>query len=91
MTQLRCAVFRGLATELEEQVNKFLESSSCQVHFVLQSETGDDITLTLIYKADSRASDDRKSAGLGTRDGHHETRHAAGSLSRSGRGLPHPA
>lgn len=56
MTELRCTVFRGLARELEEQLNKFLESNACQIHFVLQSESRDHTTLTLIYELDSRDS-----------------------------------
>jgi hypothetical protein len=49
---LRCRVFRGLPKELEEDVNKFLESTPVQIHRALQSESGDHVTLTLIYEID---------------------------------------
>ena len=47
--QLRCHVFRGLPKELEEEVNKFLEQTSCLVHHVVQSESQNHVTLTMIY------------------------------------------
>ena len=50
MNSLRCIVFRGLAKELEEEVNKFLEMTPCHVQFICQSESGDHISLTLFYE-----------------------------------------
>jgi hypothetical protein len=55
--QLRCAVFRGLPKELEEEVNKFLSSTACVVHYVSQSESGDHICLTLLYDPDGQEED----------------------------------
>jgi hypothetical protein len=46
---LRCIVVRGLAKEVEEELNKFLASySQICVHHMSQSETGDHITVTLM-------------------------------------------
>ncbi len=50
MNSLRCIVFRGLAKELEEEVNKFLEMTPCHVQFICQSESGDHISLTIFYE-----------------------------------------
>jgi hypothetical protein len=47
---LRCIVFRGLPKEVEEDMNKFLESTQVQIQQVLQSESGDHVTLTLFYE-----------------------------------------
>jgi hypothetical protein len=55
--QLRCVVFRGLPKELEEQVNKFLESTPCAIQWVVQSESPDGVSLTIFYELDS--ADDR--------------------------------
>jgi hypothetical protein len=52
MTQLRCTVFRGLPKELEEELNKFLESTPCEIQYVLQSESGDHVTVTVFYVLD---------------------------------------
>lgn len=52
MGELRCVVFRGLAKELEEQVNKFLETTPCTLHHVLQSESVDHVSLTILYEPD---------------------------------------
>ena len=52
MSQLRCTVFRGLPKELEEEVNKFLESTPAEIQHVLQSESGDHVTLTIFYVLD---------------------------------------
>ncbi len=49
---LRCMVFRGLPKEVEEDVNKFLEATSVQVCHVVQSESGDHVTLTVFYEPD---------------------------------------
>ena len=49
---LRCVVFRGLPKELEEELNKFLESTPCEIQHVLQSESGDHVTVTVFYELD---------------------------------------
>jgi hypothetical protein len=49
MIQLRCVVFRGLPKEVEEEVNKFLETTPCQIHFVTQSESGDHLSVIILY------------------------------------------
>ena len=50
MQSLRCHVFRGLPKELEEELNKFLEVTPCVVHHVVQSESANHVTLTLLYE-----------------------------------------
>jgi hypothetical protein len=50
MSQLRCRVFRGLPKEVEEEFNKFLETTPCQVRFVTQSESGDHLSVTVLYE-----------------------------------------
>ncbi len=50
MQALRCHVFRGLPKELEEEVNKFLEVTPCRVHHVVQSESQNHVTLTMVYE-----------------------------------------
>jgi hypothetical protein len=57
MAQLHCTVFRGLPKELEEDVNKFLSTHACQIHYVVQSESTDHVTLTLFYEPDTREVD----------------------------------
>jgi hypothetical protein len=52
MTHLLCKVIRGLPKEVEEEANKFLESTPCEIHHVLQSESSDHVTLTLFYQLD---------------------------------------
>ena len=52
MGQLRCIVFRGLPKELEEELNKFLESTPCEIQHVLQSESQDHVTVTIFYLLD---------------------------------------
>ena len=52
MNSLCCIVLRGLAKELEEEVNKFLEGSPVQIYQLLQSESGDHVTLTIFYEVD---------------------------------------
>ena len=52
MSQLRCHVFRGLPKEIEEEVNKFLESTPCEIQHVLQSESSDHVTLTVFFELD---------------------------------------
>ena len=58
MHQLRCRVFRGLPKELEEDVSKFLEATPCQIHYVVQSESVDHVTLTIFYDLDLPSDDD---------------------------------
>ncbi len=58
MHQLRCRVFRGLPKELEEDVSKFLEATPCQIHYVVQSESVDHVTLTIFYDQDLPSDDD---------------------------------
>ena len=50
MQPVRCRVFRGLPKELEEDVNKFLEAMPCQIVHVVQSESENHVTLTLLYE-----------------------------------------
>jgi len=50
MQALRCHGFRGLPKELEEEVTKFLEVTLCRVHHVVQSESQNHVTLTMIYE-----------------------------------------
>ena len=50
MHSLRCHVFRGLPKELEEQVNKFLEATPCLIAHVVQSESENHVTLTMLYE-----------------------------------------
>ncbi len=52
MAQLLCKVIRGLPKEVEEEANKFLESTPCEIHHVLQSESSDHVTLTIFYQLD---------------------------------------
>jgi hypothetical protein len=46
---LRCRVFRGLVKEAEEDINKFLSTHLVHVLHMAQSESGDHISVTLIY------------------------------------------
>ncbi len=50
MMQLRCLVVRGLAKEVEEDLNKFLSTSFVRIDHVSQSESGDHITITVLYE-----------------------------------------
>ncbi len=54
MSELRCVVFRGLPKELEEELNKFLESTACEIQHVLQSESEDHVTVTVFYQLDAQ-------------------------------------
>lgn len=47
---LRCVVVRGLVKEVEEEINKFLDSHDVRVLHMAQSETGDHISITLIVE-----------------------------------------
>jgi hypothetical protein len=50
MTTLRCRVFRGLVKEAEEEINKFLSTHLLHLLHMAQSESGDHISVTLIYE-----------------------------------------
>jgi hypothetical protein len=50
MTMLRCRVFRGLIKEAEEEINKFLSTHLLHVLHMAQSESGNHISVTLIYE-----------------------------------------
>ncbi len=54
MSQLRCVVFRGLPKDLEEELNKFLEQTPCEIEYILQSESGDHVTVTVFYQPDAQ-------------------------------------
>lgn len=54
---LRCIVFRGLPKEVEEEVNKFLEVTAAQICHVVQSESGDHVTLTVFFEPDPHRED----------------------------------
>jgi len=47
---VRAKLFRGLVKEVEEDVNKFLETHEPRIVHVTQSESGDHVTLTLIVE-----------------------------------------
>jgi hypothetical protein len=46
---LRCRLFRGLVKEAEEEINKFLSTHEVRLLHMAQSETGDHISVTLIF------------------------------------------
>ncbi len=46
---LRCRVFRGLVKEVEEDINKFLSTHEVRVLHMAQSESGEFISVTLIF------------------------------------------
>ncbi len=50
VTTLRCRVFRGLVKEAEEEINKFLSTHLLHLLHMAQSESGDHISVTLIYE-----------------------------------------
>ena len=54
MSTLQCVVMRGLPKELEEQVNKFLATTACTIEHVLQSESGDHLSMTIFYTPDAQ-------------------------------------
>jgi hypothetical protein len=47
---LRCRVFRGLVKEAEEEINKFLSTHVVHLLHMAQSESGDHISVTLIFE-----------------------------------------
>ncbi len=46
---LRARVFRGLVKEAEEDINKFLASQEVRLLHMAQSESGDHVSVTLIF------------------------------------------
>ena len=46
----RAVVFRGLPKEVEEDLNKFLEATPCEIRSVTQSESGDHISVVILYE-----------------------------------------
>jgi hypothetical protein len=46
---VRCIVVRGLVKEVEEEINKFLSTHQVNILHMAQSETGEYISVTLIY------------------------------------------
>ncbi len=47
---LRCRVFRGLVKEAEEDINKFLASREVRLLHMAQSESGDHVSVSLIFE-----------------------------------------
>ena len=46
---VRARVFRGLVKEVEEDINKFLESREVRLLHMAQSESGVHVSVTLIF------------------------------------------
>ena len=46
---VRCLVVRGLVKEVEEELNKFLSTHDVHVLHMAQSESGDHLSVTLLY------------------------------------------
>jgi putative lipoic acid-binding regulatory protein len=51
---MKCLVVRGLAKEVEEDLNKFFASRDVHVLHMTQSSTGEYISVTLVYADPSR-------------------------------------
>ena len=51
---LRCVVVRGLAKEVEDELNAFLAREAPGVVHLAQSESGNHVTVTLLYTAGDR-------------------------------------
>ena len=47
---VRCLVVRGLVKEVEEDINKFLETHEVNILHMAQSEAGEYVSVTLIYE-----------------------------------------
>lgn len=47
---IKCLVVRGLAKEVEEDLNKFFATHQVQILQMTQSSTGEYISLTLVYE-----------------------------------------
>lgn len=52
MSQIQCVVLRGLPKEVEEELNKFLASMPGTIHHILQSESSDHVTITVLFEMD---------------------------------------
>lgn len=50
----KCLVLRGLAKEIEEDLNKFFAMRDVHVLHMTQSSTGEYISVTLLYEEPSR-------------------------------------
>lgn len=46
---VRCLVVRGLVKEVEEEINKFLETHEVSILHMAQSENGEYLSVTLLY------------------------------------------
>lgn len=46
---IRCLVVRGLVKEVEEEINKFLETHEVNILHMAQSENGEYLSVTLLY------------------------------------------
>ena len=55
---LRARIFRGLVKEAEEDVNKFLSTHEVRLLHMAQSESGDHISVTLIFEEPEALPDD---------------------------------
>ena len=55
---LRARIFRGLVKEAEEDVNKFLSTHELRLLHMAQSESGDHISVTLIFEEPEALPDD---------------------------------
>ena len=47
---VRCLVVRGLVKEVEEDINKFLETHEVHILHMAQSEAGEYVSVTLLYE-----------------------------------------
>ena len=47
---MRCLVARGLVKEVEEEINKFLATHDVNVLHMAQSESGEYLSITLIFE-----------------------------------------
>ena len=47
---VRCLVCRGLVKEVQEEINKFLETHRVNVLHMTQSESGEYLSVTLLYE-----------------------------------------
>jgi hypothetical protein len=55
---LRARVFRGLVKEAEEDINKFLSTHRVRLLHMAQSESGDHVSVTLIFEEPEALPDD---------------------------------
>ena len=47
---MHCKVVRGIANDLQEEINKFLASGPVRVLHMAQSESSDHMSVTLIFE-----------------------------------------